>query len=144
MSTWADRQLLLSRVEGWDMAQVTATVLIAALGDGRMFQRGRDAAAWCGLVPGQHSSGGKDKLLGICKRGDAYLRTLLIHGARSVIKAAKDKDDRLSRWTQSLCRRRNKNIAAVALANKTMRMAWALLTSEQDYDPDFRIKAEPA
>ena len=123
---------------------ITATALIAAIGDGRQFARGRDAAAWCGLVPGQHSSGGKDKLLGICKRGDAYLRTLLIHGARSVIKAAKDKDDRLSRWTQSLCRRRNKNIAAVALANKTMRMAWALLTSEQDYDPDFRIKAEPA
>ena len=123
---------------------ITATALIAALGDGRMFDRGRDAAAWCGLVPGQHSSGGKDKLLGISKRGDAYLRTLLIHGARSAILAAKDKEDRLSRWLQSLCSRRNKNIAAVALANKTMRMAWALLTSEQDYDPDFGIKAEPA
>lgn len=128
---------------------ITATALIAAIGDGRMFKRGRDAAAWCGLVPGQHSSGGKDKLLGISKRGDAYLRTLLIHGARSVIKSAKDKDDRLSRWLQSLCSRRNKNIAAVALANKTMRMAWALLTRGADYQPDYgkaenRADAEPA
>ena len=79
------------------------------------------------MVPGQHSSGGKEKLLGISKRGDAYLRPLLIHGARSAIKAAKDKEDSLSRWVQNLCPRRNKNISAVALANKTMRMAWAML-----------------
>ena len=123
---------------------VTATALMAALGDGRMFRRGRDAAAWCGLVPGQHSSGGKDNLLGISKRGDAYLRTLLIHGARAVIKTAQHKEDRLSRWLQSLCSRRNKNIAAVALANKTMRMAWALLSKQQDYDPEFVHKGEPA
>ena len=123
---------------------ITATALIAAIGNGSMFEKGRDAAAWCGLVPRQHSSGGKDKLLGISKRGDAYLRTLLIHGARAVIKTAADKDDRLSRWVQSLCARRNKNIAAVALANKTMRMAWALLTSEQNYDPEFGIATESA
>jgi transposase len=123
---------------------ITATALIAAIGNGSMFERGRDAAAWCGLVPGQHSSGGKDRLLGISKRGDAYLRTLLIHGARAVIKTAQGKDDRLSRWLQSLCSRRNKNIAAVALANKTMRMAWALLTSEQDYDPEFGAGTESA
>lgn len=121
---------------------ITATALIAAIGNGRMFESGRDAAAWCGLVPGQHSSGGKDRLLGISKRGDAYLRTLLIHGARAVIKAAQDKDDRLSRWLQSLCSRRNKNIAAVALANKTMRMAWALLSREQDYNPEFGVETE--
>ncbi len=121
---------------------ITATALIAAIGNGSMFERGRDAAAWCGLTPAQHSSGGKDRLLGISKRGDAYLRTLLIHGARAVIKAAKDKEDRLSRWLQSLCARRNKNIAAVALANKTMRMAWALLTSGADYDPLFGLKPE--
>ena len=123
---------------------MTATALMAALGDGRMFRRGRDAAAWCGLVPGQHSSGGKDRLLGISKRGDAYLRTLLIHGARAVIKTAQHKEDRLSRWLQSLCSRRNKNIAAVAVANKTMRMAWALLSRQQDYDPDFALNGEPA
>jgi transposase len=114
---------------------ITATALVASLGSGRQFKRGRDASAWVGIVPGQHSSGGKDQLLGISKRGDAYLRTLLIHGARSVVKGCKDKEDTLSRWVQSLCSRRNKNVAAVALANKTMRMAWALLTSEADYDP---------
>ncbi len=119
---------------------ITATALVASLGSGKQFKRGRDASAWIGIVPGQHSSGGKDKLLGISKRGDAYLRTLLIHGARSVIKTCKDKDDKLSRWVQSLCSRRNKNVAAVALANKTMRMAWALLTNEADYDPNHRCK----
>ena len=117
---------------------ITATALVASLGDGHLFERGRDASAWVGLVPGQHSSGGKDKLLGISKRGDAYLRTLLVHGARSVIQAAKGKEDSLSRWVQNLCTRRNKNIAAVALANKTMRMAWAILKSGADYQADYR------
>jgi len=121
---------------------ITATALIASLGSGRQFKRGREASAWVGIVPGQHSSGGKDKLLGISKRGDAYLRTLLIHGARSVVKTCKDKDDVLSRWVQSLCNRRNKNVAAVALANKTMRLAWALLTSETDYNPQYGNKTE--
>jgi transposase len=121
---------------------ITATALIASLGSGRQFKRGREASAWVGIVPGQHSSGGKDKLLGISKRGDVYLRTLLIHGARSVVKTCKDKDDALSCWVQSLCSRRNKNVAAVALANKTMRLAWALLTSEADYDPQYGIKGE--
>ena len=116
---------------------ITATALIAAIGDGRQFARGRDAAAWCGLVPGQHSSGGKSKLLGISKRGDTYLRTLMIHGARAVLRYPQNKDDRLSQWLQKLCNRRNKNIAAVALANKTMRMAWELLVRGQDYDPNF-------
>lgn len=114
-----------------------ATALLAALGDGSQFQSGRDASASVGLVPGQHSSGGKDRLLGISKRGNAYVRTLLIHGARAVIQQAKDKTDHLSRWLQSLCQRRGKNIAAVALANKTMRMAWAMLRSGQDYQPDY-------
>lgn len=118
---------------------VIATALIAALGDGSMFKRGRDAAAWVGLVPKQHSSGGKDRLLGISKRGDSYLRSLLIHGARSVIYAARKKDDHLSCWIHDLCCRRNNNIAAVALANKTMRLAWALLTSGQDYDSNYRL-----
>lgn len=125
---------------------ITATALVAALGDGSMFRRGRDAAAWVGLVPGQHSSGGKDKLLGISKRGDAYLRTLLIHGARAVVKVAKDRTDALSQWVQALCARRNKNVATVALANKTMRLAWALIRSGTDYDPDYirHAEVEPA
>ena len=130
----AARRLLKLRGVG----PITATALVASLGDGHPFQRGRDASAWVGLVPGQHSSGGKDKLLGISKRGDAYLRTLLVHGARSAIQAAKGKEDSLSRWVQNLCTRRNKNIAAVALANKTMRMAWAILKSGADYQADHR------
>jgi transposase len=111
---------------------IIATALICAIGEGKQFQRGRDMAAWLGLTPRQHSSGGKDRLLGISKRGDAYLRTLLIHGARSVLKVAGKKDDPRSRWLQNLCSRRNKNIAAVALDNKNARIAWALLSKETD------------
>lgn len=141
-SEHADARRLL-KLRG--VGPITATALVASLGDGSMFRRGREASAWVGIVPGQHSSGGKDKLLGISKRGDAYLRTLLIHGARAVIKTAKDKDDSLSRWIQNLCGRRNKNIAAVALANKTLRMAWAILTSGEEYrPPEEGAHAQPA
>jgi len=117
-----------------------ATALICAIGDGKQFKRGRDMAAWLGLTPRQHSSGGKDRLLGISKRGDAYLRTLLIHGARSALIVADKKEDPRSRWLQNLCSRRNKNIAAVALANKNARIAWALLSKATDYLPE----GEPA
>ena len=96
-------------------------------------------AAAIGLTPRQHSSGGKDRLLGISKRGDAYLRCLLIHGARAVILQAKHRDDRLSQWVTGIAQRRHPNVAAVALANKTARMAWAMLRNESDYDPDFAI-----
>ena len=85
---------------------ITATALIAAIGDGRQFARGRDAAAWCGLVPGQHSSGGKSKLLGISKRGDTYMRTLLIHGARAVIRVAERKAAHAGSWVSSAARLR--------------------------------------
>lgn len=117
---------------------ITATALVAAIGQHiGDFKHARDLAAWLGLVPGQHGSGGKAKLLGISKRGDTYLRTLLIHGARAVVLAAQGKTDRLSVWIQKLCHRRNRNVAAVALANKTARLAWALLTREADYDPEY-------
>jgi len=115
---------------------ITAAALVCAIGDGKQFKRGRDLAAWLGLTPRQNSSGGKDRLLGISKRGDAYLRTLLIHGARAVLKVASQKDDPRSRWLQGLCGRRNKNIAAVALANKNARIVWALLTKKTDYQPE--------
>ena len=90
-------------------------------------------ATWLGLVPRQYSSGDKQKLLSITKRGDSYLRTLLIHGARSAILAARKKHDGRSRWLNALGERRNKNIAAVALANKNARILWALLVTEEDY-----------
>ena len=93
-------------------------------------------AAWLRLTPRQHSSGGKDRLLGISNPGDAYLRTLLIHGARSVLKVAGQKDAPRSRWLQNVCGRRNKSIAAVALANKNARIVWALLTKKVDYLPE--------
>jgi transposase len=102
---------------------ITATALVCAIGDGKQCKRGRDMVDWLGLTPRQHSSGGKDRLLGISKRGDAYLRTLLIHGGRAVLKVAGQKDEPRSRWLQNLCSRRNKNIAAVALANKNARIA---------------------
>jgi transposase len=94
-------------------------------------------AAAIGLTPRQHSSGGKDRLFGISKRGDAYLRCLLVHGARAAVRTAKDKDDRLSRWIISLQSRRHANVVAVALANKMARMAWVMMTSDVDYDPDL-------
>lgn len=114
-----------------------ATAMVATIGDAKQYRKGRDMAAALGLTPRQHSTGGKDRLLGITKRGDAYLRCLLIHGARSVIQSAKDKDDHLSLWIQSLLKRRHANVVCVALANKTARTAWALMTKEVDYKPDY-------
>jgi transposase len=111
--------------------------LLASVGDGKQFANGRQMAASLGLTPKQHSSGGKDRLLGISKRGDAYLRSLLIHGARSAIYAARGKEDRLSQWVMSIAARRHPNVAAVALANKTARIAWAMLHHDTDYDPEL-------
>ena len=113
-----------------------ATALVAAIGDARQFANGRQLAASLGLTPRQHSSGGKDRLLGISKRGDAYLRALMIHGARSALRTAKFKDDRLSQWAVRLAERSHPNVAAIALANKTARMAWAMLRNGTDYQPD--------
>ncbi len=112
---------------------LTASALIATVGDARQFNSGRQMAAFLGLVPRQHSSGGKTRLLGIHKRGDSYVRGLLVHGARSVLRTATDKPDDRSRWLINLAARRHRNIATVAQANKTARMAWAILTREQRY-----------
>lgn len=114
---------------------VTATALVASVGDARQFRRARDMSAWLGLVPRQQSSGGKAVLQGISKRGDAYLRTLLIHGARSVARVASRKTDARSQWVDRISQRRHANIAAVALANKNARIAWALMTRGTDYVP---------
>jgi transposase len=112
---------------------ITATAIVSAVSDPFMFKNGRGLSAWLGLVPRQNSSGGKDQLLGISKRGDTYVRSLLIHGARTVLKNAKDKTDRQSVWVNKLAERRGKNRAAVALANKNARAIWVLMTRNEDF-----------
>ena len=110
-----------------------ATALVAAAGDAKEFASGREFAAWLGLTPRQRSTGGRTVLGPISKRGDRYLRALLIHGARAALRAAPKREDRRSRWAVSVHARRGANIAAVALANKSERTAWALLRREHDY-----------
>ncbi|HJV72669.1 MAG TPA: IS110 family transposase [Noviherbaspirillum sp.] len=112
---------------------ITATALVASIGDARAFSNGRQLAAWLGLVPRQHSSGGKPVLLGISKRGDVYLRTLLIHGTRAVISHVERRCDQAESWLKRLLSRRNRNISAVALANKNARVVWALLAHDRQY-----------
>lgn len=114
---------------------IIATAIVANVGDAKQFSSGRQMAASLGLTPRQNSSGGKERLLGITKRGDAQLRTLLIHGARSVLRTAASKNDRMSRWVTHIAETRHHNIAAVALANKTARIAWAMITKGTDYQP---------
>lgn len=113
----------------------TATAVVAAIGDGRDFDNGRHMAAWLGLVPRQHSSGDRTILMGISKRGDQHLRTLLVHGARAVVRTAAGKTDRFSRWVNELRERRGTNRAIVAVANKNARIIWALLARNEEYRP---------
>lgn len=115
---------------------IVSTVVQGWMGDGQQFRRGRDAAAALGLVPRQHSSGGKPKLLGITKRGDSYVRSQVVHGARAVVRHAAGKDDSLSRWINRLVARRGHNKAVVALANKLVRMAWVIVTRNENYCPE--------
>lgn len=119
---------------GW----LTATALVAAIGDARTFKNGRQLAAWLGLVPRQHSTGGKPKLLGISKRGDAYLRTLIIHGARAAIRFVERDRSPTGQWVRDLEQRRPKNVAVVARANKHARIVWALLAHQRDYNPNYQ------
>lgn len=114
---------------------LTATALVAAVGDICAFKSGRELAAWLGLVPRQHSTGGKTALMGISKRGDSYLRMLLIHGGRTVVRVAGKHEDRRNRWVTDIDQRRGKNIAAVAVANKNARIAWALLSKQTTFQP---------
>lgn len=112
---------------------IIASATYAAAGDGKNFVNGRHFAAWLGLVPGQHSTGGKTVLLGISKRGNAYLRTLFIHGARATLRHSANKHDSFSRWAQSLLERRGHNKACVAVANKMARMAWVIMAKGETY-----------
>ena len=125
----------LAQIPG--IGPITASALVATMGDAKNFENGRQLAAWLGLVPRQHSSGGKATLLGISKRGDTYLRTLLIHGARAVIRVAERKAGYAGSWLARLIGRRNPNVAAVALANKNARVVWALLAQERNYQADY-------
>lgn len=138
IQTWhreSDASRKLARIPG--IGPITASALVASIGDAKSFDNGRQLAAWLGLVARQRSTGGKPTLLGISKRGDTYLRTLLIHGARAVIRVAEHKPSYEGSWLARLMDRRNKNVAAVALANKNARTVWALLANDRNYEADY-------
>ena len=121
----------IARIKG--VGPKTATAVIAAIGDGTEFKNGRHLAAWVGLVPRQHSSGQRTVLLGISKRGSQHLRSLLVHGARSVVRTAAGKADPFNTWVNQLHRRRGFNRATVVVANKNARIIWAVLRSGEAY-----------
>ena len=112
---------------------LVATAIVAAIGNGGAFRKGREFAAWIGLVPKQHSTGGKAKLYGISKRGNLYLRKILIHGARAVVLRSKRDRIAMGPWMTALERRAPRNVLIVAMANKLARIAWAVLSTGQDY-----------
>lgn len=122
---------------------ITATALIAAIGNGAAFRKGRDFAAWVGLVPREHSTGGKQKLLGISKRGNCYLRKLLVQGARAVLQFKEKQSSGLSTWLIQLASRTHYNVVGVALANKLARIAWAVLSTGEVYRPAL-VASAPA
>lgn len=127
---------LLEQVPG--IGPITATALVATVGGQiRDFKNGRQLAAFLGLVPKQHSSGGKERLQGISKRGDGYLRRLLVHGARAVLHHTMNKAERAGSWLAQLALRRNVNVACVAQANKTARIVWAMMFHEREFRADF-------
>lgn len=132
---------LIAKIPG--VGLLTATAAIATMGNTKAFRSGREFAAWIGLVPAQTGTGGKVRLLGISKRGDPYLRMLLIHGARSILYHTKEP----STWLQGISQRRPSNVVTVALANKMARVIWAVLAHERTYDRDYvstRPGAAPA
>lgn len=118
---------------------LTATAAVATMGNAKSFKSGREFAAWLGLAPGQSGTGGKVRLLGISKRGDTYLRTLLIHGARAVLTHAKEPGP----WVEQISKRRPANVVTVALANKMARTIWALLAHDRQYERSY-VSAKPA
>ncbi len=120
---------------------IISTALVASVGDGQAYHNGRHLSASLGLVPRQHGTGGKVRLLGISKRGDKSLRALVIHGARSVVRHAEHKDDALSRWINRIRSESGTNVAAVALANKLVRIAWVILRRGERYRPALAARA---
>ena len=134
-----EQSLALEAIAG--IGPITASAYVATLGDAKSFKNGRQVTAWLGMVPRQQGTGGKVILGPISKRGDVYLRTLLIHGARSVVKQAELKPAQADPWLRQLLARRHKNVAAVALAAKNARIAWALLAHGRSYRRDYVSKA---
>src|SRR5246127_1281906 len=112
---------------------IVATAIVAAIGNGAAFRKGREFAAWLGLVPKQYSTGGKARLAGISKRGNHYLRKILLHGARAVVLRSKRDRIAMGQWMTALEARAPRNVLIVAMANKLARIAWAVLSSGQDY-----------
>jgi len=123
----------IGQTEG--IGPITATALVAPVGDRSCFKNGRQFVAWLGLVPKKRSGGGKSRLFGISKRGDRYLRRLMIHGARVVLGKAHGKDDPRSQWIGRMRERRHPNIVAVAVANKNARIVWSVLSRGDQYRP---------
>ena len=142
IQVWArqdDSAKCLQQIPG--IGPITASALSASVGDARQFEDGRQMSAWMGLVPRQHSSGGKSVLLGITKRGDKYLRTLLIHGARAVLKAYQRNPAKMPEHLAQLLQRKHPNVVCVALASRNARVAWAMLSRRQDYQGRETVKA---
>lgn len=127
------------KIEG--IGPITASAIVATIGDAKIFKNGREVSAWLGLVPKQHSSGNKIKLGGISKRGDRYVRTLLVHGARSVIKTCENKTDKKSQWAADKKQQIGFNKAAVALANKNVCIIWAMLVTGETYRHSYKVAA---
>jgi transposase len=115
---------------------LVATAIVASIGNGSAFHKGREFAAWMGLVPRQHSTGGKARLYGITKRGNRYLRMILVHGARAVVLRSKRERIPMGSWLTSLEARAPRNVLIIAMANKLARIAWAVLSTGQDYRTD--------
>jgi transposase len=123
----------LRRIPG--IGPIVATAIVAAIGNGAAFRKARDFAAWLGVVPRQYSTGGKTRLLGISKRGNVYLRKVLIHGARAAVLHMKRDRAPIGAWLDALDARAPKNVVAVAMANNLARISWAVLSSGEDYKP---------
>jgi len=140
IGSWQKQQAACQAVAGIaGIGKLTATALVATMGDAKAFKSGREFAAYIGLVPRQSGTGGKVRLLGISKRGDSYLRTLLIHGARCVLFKAKHK----GAWSEQLLKRRPTNVVITALANKMARTAWAIVAHGRTYQRDY-VSVKPA
>ena len=128
--------LALQQIPG--VGPLVATAVVSAIGNGAAFHKGREFAAWLGLVPRQWSTGGKAKLLGISKRGNPYLRKMFIHGARAAVLRVKRQGSCLGQWMSGLETRAARNVVIVATANKLARISWAVLSSGEDYHPMHR------